>query len=303
MIRLVITDLDNTLYDWVGAHVPAFNAMVQQLERSTRQTEADLLASFRRVHRRHRTSEYAFGVLELDVLAEEDTELDASERLIKYADALQAFYTARDEHLRLYDGVVETLERLKAHGTRVVAHTDAMMLYASGRVCQLGLEPLLDGLFATTDHALPPGVSLPDAHLYSDAGRCRSSVPIQGELTELKPDARVLAKILARFETTPRDAVYIGDSLSRDVLLAQRAGVHDVFARYGPSYDSALYQRLVEITHWTPEDVARETELRRHKVEPSFVVDRFAELYGVVRALEGQRPKGGRNSDLGRAAA
>jgi FMN phosphatase YigB (HAD superfamily) len=286
MIRLVITDLDNTLYDWVGAHVPAFNAMLDELELQTELAPAVLLDSFRRVHQRYRTSEYAFGVLELDVLARRDRDLDNQARLEKYRRPLRAFYRTRDANLRLYDGVAETLRQLKDDGKVIVAHTDAMMLYASSRVSQLGLEGVLDGLFAVTDHPLPNGVMLPDVSLDGGRSRSRSSIAVQQELDVLKPDPKVLGDILSRFDIDSDEAVYIGDSLSRDVLLAQQAGIADVFARYGPSYDSALYQRLVEITHWTADDVTRETELQRHQVTPSHVVDSFRELTDVIETVD-----------------
>lgn len=284
MIKLVICDLDNTLYDWVGSHIPAFNAMLAELQRETGLPQEQLLASFRTVHQRHGTSEYALALAELDVL---DDDLDPAQRLARHSAALGAFAEVRNRTLRLYPGVLETLRTLRGEGRKLVAHTDASMYYASLRVCRLGLEEVLDGLFAPAGHAFPPGLT-PDRHLFSDTQRCRSRVPVQEELPNhlVKPDPEVLWDILDRFGVAANEAVYVGDSLAKDMLLAQRAGVADVFAAYGPNYDSDLYRRLVEITHWTPADVERETQLRAHNVTPSFRIDRFDELLAVADQLD-----------------
>jgi FMN phosphatase YigB (HAD superfamily) len=284
MIKLVITDLDNTLYDWVGSQIPAFNAMLAQLQRETGLPEQQLLDSFRRVHQRHGTSEYALALAlaELDVL-----DGDPAARLARHAGSVAAFATVRDQTLRLYPHVIDTLRTLRREGRKVVAHTDAFMHYASLRVCQLGLEDVLDGLFAPAGHPFPND-QVPDRDLFSDAQRCRSRVPIHEELPNqlVKPDPEVLWDILDRFGVAASEAVYVGDSLSKDMLLAQRAGVADVFAAYGPNYDSDLYRRLVEITHWTAADVERETQLRAHEVTPTFRIDRFDELLAVVDQLD-----------------
>jgi HAD-hyrolase-like len=40
-------------------------------------------------------------------------------------------------------------------------------------------------------------------------------------------------------------ALYIGDSLVKDIYMANRAGVHSAWARYGTHYDRALWQQLM----------------------------------------------------------
>jgi FMN phosphatase YigB (HAD superfamily) len=291
MIRLVVTDLDNTVYDWLQAHVPAFNAQLVELHRLTGLPERELLAAFRRAHRRRHTSEYAYAFLELDVLDRIDGGLAAAGRLARYTSALSVYRREHLAQLALYPGVTETLSRLRERGVRVVAHTDAMMFYASLRVCILGLEPLLDGLFAPQDHSWPHGLAPPYRELFTEPERYRSRVPIQEEFPPelIKPDPGVLWRILRRFDTEAADAVYVGDSLSRDIGLAQRAGVHDVYAEHGLSHESPLYARLVEVTHWSEADVARETRLRAHPVTPSARIGAFPELLTVIDQLEGGR--------------
>jgi hypothetical protein len=45
-----------------------------------------------------------------------------------------------------------------------------------------------------------------------------------------KPDPAILSTIMEEFHITPTRTLYVGDSLMKDVSMAQRAGVHDVHA-------------------------------------------------------------------------
>lgn len=288
MIRLVVTDLDNTVYDWLGSHVPAFEAQVAEMVRLTGLGEDELLDSYRRVHQRVHTSEYAYAFLELDVLDELDAGLPARERLDRYGSALAAY---REEHLRrltLYEGVEETLTALRERGIVVVAHTDAMMFYAGLRVSILGLAPLLDGLFAPADHLWPADVRPPFAELFGDPVTHRSSVGTQEEFPRhlLKPDPEVLWRILRHFDVVPDEALYVGDSLARDVRVAQRAGVHDVHAEHGLSVGSPLYERLVAVTHWSAEDVRHERQLSEERVTPTARISAYPGLLEVIEELD-----------------
>jgi phosphoglycolate phosphatase len=105
---------------------------------------------------------------------------------------------------------------------------------------------------------------------------------------ERKPNPRLLLDICAREKALPSEAVYVGDSLTRDVSMAKEGEVYAVWARYGTRYDKALWNILVQITHWTDEDVKREEELRHRydRIEPDYVIDKFAGLLDVVRLRE-----------------
>ena len=48
MIKLVVTDLDNTLYDWVGYYVPALDAMIAEMETGKRDFSPENLAELGR---------------------------------------------------------------------------------------------------------------------------------------------------------------------------------------------------------------------------------------------------------------
>jgi beta-phosphoglucomutase-like phosphatase (HAD superfamily) len=84
---------------------------------------------------------------------------------------------------------------------------------------------------------------------------------------EKKPNPRVLLDIVNEVGQRPEDAIYVGDSLMKDVAMAQQAGVTDVFARFGQVSDRLEYQQLLRVTHWTDEDVARERQMNARLAE------------------------------------
>ncbi len=289
-IKLIITDLDNTLYNWVDFYVPSFLAMVKELSRLSGIDEESLKASFKRVHERYKTTEYTFAIQELDVLSGLTCGLTAAEVIGKYHAAIKAFRIERRKTLRVYEGVVDTLTILKQEGKKVAAVTDALRFHVEYRLRQLGIAEYFDALVSPPDHGLPPGMSLQDVRFYGNDDSYQTKIPIKIDTPPAlrKPDQKVLMPLLERCGVYPEEAVYVGDSLSRDVLMAQRCGVYDILAQYGHNYDPNHYAELLKITYWTEREVEEEKRLRATKVTPTFVVSSFPEILQVVQKIESQ---------------
>ena len=64
MNRLLVCDLDNTLYDWVSYFVPSFYAMVDKVVEITGWDREQLLDEFQKVHQKHNDAEHPFALLE-----------------------------------------------------------------------------------------------------------------------------------------------------------------------------------------------------------------------------------------------
>ena len=288
MIKLVITDLDNTLYNWVDFYVPSFNAMIKELSLLTNIDERVLRSSFKRVHQRHRTTEYAFSIQELDVLAEYNADLTVAEILQKYDSAIKAFRVTRKKTLKLYDGVRKTLEKLRSEGRKIVGLSDAMMFYALHRIKQLGIEDLFDGLVAQRDHDISSGTNLTDVRYYDSIEQYETNIHITKELEPdiMKPNIECLKKILRYFDVERNRVLYVGDSKLKDIYMSQKCRIYDVYAQYGQQYDADNYRQLVEITHWTDEDVKIELKIKELNISPSFVISSFREIIDVIRVIE-----------------
>jgi phosphoglycolate phosphatase-like HAD superfamily hydrolase len=228
---VLVTDMDNTLFDWLGMWQAAFGAMLEHLIADSGVPRATLEAEFFAIHQRHGTTEYAFAIQELPSLRARHA-LDAEALPGRYAGAIDAYRVMRRRTLALYPGVRETLRAVRAAGALVIAYTESRAYYADYRVRTLELDGALDFLYSLPDHALPEGVTASQIRRYPpEHYRLRSTVPRHTREGAWKPDASVLRDILSDVGAEPAEAVYVGDSLVKDVAMAQAAGVVDVFAR------------------------------------------------------------------------
>ena len=271
---LVITDLDNTLWDWVEMWSAGFEAMLSALVSRSGVTREVLESEIRAVYRVHGTSEYAFLIENLPSLQA----LHPGECLPDvYDDAIHAYSKARNAVMHPYPGVVETLERLRLLGCPVIAYTESMWFYSMRRVKRTGLDGLLQCVYSPPDHATPS-----DLHRYYEqseyaleATEHRTTPP-----GEKKPNPLILLDIVNDSRADPSSTVYVGDNLLKDVGMAQDAGVLDVYAKYGLAQHRPSYDVLRRVTHWQEEDVEREKRsLVRSEVVPTYTLETsFAQL-------------------------
>jgi FMN phosphatase YigB (HAD superfamily) len=145
-IRLVVTDLDNTLYDWVTFFATAFTAMVDVAVRVLEIDREKLLDELRTVHRRYHNSEQPFALLETDSARERFPTTEDRVRALN--EAFYAFNSVRKRSLHAYPTVIETLSALKSQGVRVAGHTEATVPNAQFRLGTLEIAPFIERLYA-----------------------------------------------------------------------------------------------------------------------------------------------------------
>lgn len=277
---LLVTDLDNTLWDWVEIWYRPFNAMLAEIARISELPHSRLESEVRSVHQHYGTSEYAFLIEELPCLREKHG--SSADLAALYASAIDAFRRERQAVLVPYPGVVDTLRRIRGGGTRVVGYTESMAFYAAYRLRRTGIDRLLDCLYSPQDHVLP-----------APREQIRSRPDEEYELRvphhhtrpgELKPNPRLLLEIVADAGAEPEQAVYVGDSVMKDVAMAQNAGVLDVLAAYGAAQHTEAYTLLRRVSHWTDADVEREKAiLREPSHAPTMTLHRgFDELLQLI---------------------
>ena len=124
-ISVIITDLDNTIYDWLTAFVPAFYAMVREAAPVIGVEEEELLDDLQAVHRRHGNSEHPFALLETNSVEKKFGHLTKHDVAKILDPAFHAFNRIRKQNLKLYDGVYETFEWLSQIKVPIIAYTDA----------------------------------------------------------------------------------------------------------------------------------------------------------------------------------
>jgi HAD superfamily hydrolase (TIGR01549 family) len=250
---LLICDLDNTLYDWVSYFVPSFYAMVDSAISIMDCDREILLNELRGVHRKHHNTEHPFALLETETYQNWSVSKGAnSPSLID--PAFHAFNIARKSSLKLYDGVEESFVELKRRNVTIVGYSDSEYYGVVDRVKRLGLDRYLSRVFCT-----------PRAKLrkkpFGTKTEFQSPIVVEHEFKQKKPNPNALRNICKEFDVAPNQTVYIGDSISKDVVMADEANVFSSWAKYGTEVNAEYYNKLVRVSHWTSVDVQREREL------------------------------------------
>jgi phosphoglycolate phosphatase-like HAD superfamily hydrolase len=267
---VLITDIDNTLFDWFALWHSSFKPLLDELAQKSGIPCDTLTAEIKRVHEKHGTAEYAYLLSELPSLQAKHPGADLAD---VYQSALESYRETREKNLNLYPGVLATLKTLKESGCLLVGYTESMEFYTTERINRLGLDGVLDIVFLPENHATPAELTPEQRKKY---------VPAVAKLTEtriantpkgeVKPNPDVLKAIIAKLEAEADDCVYIGDNLNKDVLMAQQAGVTDVHFKCGVSHGLEEYELLRAVTHWTAEQVEAEKKSST-LVTPTHVID------------------------------
>ncbi|EKS29922.1 HAD hydrolase-like protein [Afipia felis] len=277
----LITDLDNTLFDWVELWLNCFSSMLDSIVEISGIEKATLLPEIAAVHQKHGTSEYSFLIDELPSLQAMLKGRPATE---VFAESIKIYRLKRREYLQLYATVAEALLIIKGRGTRIVGYTESMAFYSNYRVRRLGLDGVLDFVFCPEDHELPIGLSTEDLRRYPASHYAlrytRQEFTPRGSK---KPDAAVLNAIINDLGLSKTSCVYVGDNLMKDVAMAVDCEVCSVWAKYGQAHKRPEYKLLQDVTHWTREEVEREQKIKeREHVQPNYTLEQdFAEILNL----------------------
>lgn len=290
--RVLVTDLDNTVWDWFEAWHGSFAPMLEELVRASGVSRSILEAEIHEVHQRRGTVEYSNLLDELPSLRNAIPAVHASEYLAvwpHYQSALDILRSRRRSSTRLYPGVLDTLTKIKAAGITVIAYTESLAYWTEWRIRHTGLDGIIDVLYSSPDHDLPLGMSTEDLRSrpddYYGLERTQQRQVPRGVL---KPNPEVLLQMLRHHGFRSSQAAYIGDSLMKDITMAQAAGVLDVHAKFGEAQMRPEYDLLRRVTHWPRQDVDRERELTtlNRAILPTYTCERsYSELL-VILGLE-----------------
>ena len=293
--RAVVTDLDNTLYPWVDYIIPSLEAMVSSLVETTGRPRIDIVQSLKAVYTRHESNEYPFAIQESSLFHPYRADFDSFDALV-VRPAQRAFAEARRRYLVPYPGVRETLGELRARGVTVVALTDAPRNAVENRVRLLGLDGLLDALYALRGYELPANVN-PEIRRRDEAGlyRLKATRVVELPREAEKPDPRGLRRILRDLHLAPAEVLYVGDSVRKDMALAAKVGVTGVWAEYGTYVSTEYRERLAVISarKVTQRHVAEEAQGRW-----PIAISSFAQVGALIE--KGPRPRRGSGRRMAR---
>ena len=250
--RLVITDVDGTLSSFWDYFVPAVRDFLREISREVNIPVDELAQDIGHVIERRGTHEYPWLLEETGFAWKhfEKKPEEFVERFVKpFWDALD---TNRAKYLRPFPEVLDTITNLKNSGVSVVALSDAPDYMARIRNQQL-FDGLLTAVYAletrepeSDDIHQPITLSYGRARLaslLSASANIRSRFKVLPQSYE-KPSPGGLDKILRDFDVYPQECVFIGDSLSKDGVLAASRGIRFIWAHYGHQVP-AEYEEIV----------------------------------------------------------
>lgn len=282
---VLITDLDNTLFDWFSVWYHSFSAMLDEVVNITQIPKSVLISQIKPIHQKYGTAEYAFILEKIPVL--KDMYGDRTKIRAALDSAIQAYRTERKKYLRLYPTVMDTFLFLKNKKVKVVGYTESKEFYSNYRVFKLELDGMIDILFSPEDHEIPEGV------IKSNNYDLKHTINRHTPYGEIKPNPNILKDIVNQLGVCIDDCIYIGDSEMKDIYMAQSIGMDCVFAKYGTSHfenNKEGYELLRAVTHWTDEDVLREKEITEKKsslnIMPTFVADKFSDILSFFDFVE-----------------
>ncbi|SMD12952.1 HAD family hydrolase [Primorskyibacter flagellatus] len=283
-VRLLICDLDNTLYDWVGYFVVSFYEMVDTIVDISDCDRETLLDDFRKVHRKHHDSEHPFALLETETIRRLHPKATFQEIAEIYDPAFHAFNSSRKRNLALYPGVMNAIQAVHASGITLVAHTESKLFSATDRIQRLQLNQYFSKLYCReASEALHPAAgsySVQQNHFPPER-------IIELSHHQRKPNVQVVREICNMEGVPVSEAAYVGDSIAKDVMMSNDAGLFSIWAKYGSNNSKADYKKLVRISHWSDEDVVREQLLTRKAKDarPNAVLYKsFNEIFRHIKA-------------------
>lgn len=278
MIKLIITDLDDTLYSWIGFFIPAFYDMVRELSMLVGISEKQLLREYKIINQKMGSVEYPFATLYLPSVRKKYCGMSEEQMKMQLSSAFHKFNSTRKKLLKLYPGVEDTLRFFNNSNIAVVAYTESAEENGFYRLKKLGIDDLFKEVYVSDSlYKLPDNVfSSPKTHI------------VQGK----KPNAETLIQICNAEKVNIGEVLYVGDSLSKDMLMAKQAGIACIWCNYYKENVQELYGKLVNISHWTKEDFQREEkykhEWKSKKYVPDFTVHYFDECRRIVSEINGR---------------
>jgi phosphoglycolate phosphatase len=276
---LVITDVDNTLFDWLKTWEQSFTYLIGHISEITGVDVATLIWESRRIHRCHGTSEYRFLIRSLASLV---TGSSPEKVTGQFSETISTWLNIRDRNAVLYPGVADSLRLIRASGCAVAAYTESLRYYALRVANRTGLDGLLSSIYVLPDHKTPADITPDELAIYGGSEMALSKTNCTTASPQMrKPDPQILLRIARDFNVGPSETVYVGDGLMKDMLMAQDAGVTDVHATYGDTRDSPAYALLRSVSHWSDGEIERERAITRRDVRPSYSIASFGEILNL----------------------
>lgn len=277
VIKLIITDLDDTLYSWIDFFIPAFYGMLDELSFILNCPKNLLIQEYKQIHQEKGSVEYPYATLLLPSVKNAYPDCTKEELINLLNPAFHKFNSIRKNKLKLYPKVKETLQQISAMDIIIVGYTDSAEENGFYRLKKLEISDYFKSVYVSDSqfkrpHGMPTSAKTHIVH-------------------ERKPNAELIHAICRRENVEIYEAIYLGDSITKDIYMAKMAGVTSVLCKYpkDSKEQDDLYSKLVAISHWTKSDFEKDTSIkelcRKENIQPDYIIYSFDELIDIVQSL------------------
>lgn len=277
MIKLVITDLDDTLYSWIKFFIPAFYEMVNELTLITGIDKDVLLVEYKEIHQSKGSVEFPFATFQLPSIKKLYPDYKPEELKVKLDSALHKFNSGRKKNLKLYPHVAETLKYLFDNNISIVGYTESAEENGYYRLKKLNIDMYFKEVYVSNSQYEKPNYI--------------ASSPKTIIVNSKKPNPDLLRDICGNEGVECTETLYVGDSLTKDIYMAKLAGVYSVWCNYKPDENAGdLYKKLVAISHWSNDDFKYESELKvkwsESNLSPDYTINNFQKIIDIIAELK-----------------
>jgi FMN phosphatase YigB (HAD superfamily) len=280
-------DADNTLYDWIHYFSASLRALVYELSGEVTIPMPRIQSELRTIFRRHGTVEYPFYLSELASLLS----IRLSRNHVRRLQEAQDFRVSRA--LRAYPGVLKGLAILRDAGVSNVCVSDASRCHVLYRMDHLNMLGCFDAIYCSPDYPVDEPFQRRRREGIRRILEKNPNLRVEQFPVGLrKPAPELLPRVLGDLSVDPRDCVFLGDNLSKDIAMAKLASVFDCWASYGLPRLAPDVSFLVSVTDWSPEDVEKFYMNRPEKIgiRPSLTAESFEDFaYWVLRHWDSRR--------------
>ncbi len=283
---VLITDVDNTIFDFVDFFGPALRSMVYVLADKCNTSEIRIYEELKDVFSNTGSIEHQTVIKSLPVVRN----LNADRQNEVLIAGRRAFDKTRRARVVPYSGIVEVLAELKRRGVLVVALTNAPLYQAIRRLrIELGLSKYLFGIAgfvgSERDHS-EEADSIKEKHAREyDRGRQKHGLLLTLEHYELKPSGAGFQRILDNINVDIRNVYALGDSVAKDLAPAAPLGCQTIWAKYGTRFEKRNFDTLVKVTPWSAD------QIRKYSSSDDFSPDHIVEHpLEILNLIDGTMP-------------
>lgn len=276
--KILITDLDNTLYNFIDFYAPVFRGMIHAISKKLEIDEELLKEEFKKVYSIRGSLEYAFSIQEIELFKKYPNE--KIQELIDLARGVMS--RVRPVSLTAYDGVKETLNKLKKDGVYIAAVSNAPFYQAVKRLRQLHIEHLFDALVCWEGPIIPSD-SITTKNIedkQKKTTQTKISKVWQLPREKLKPNLFSYELLIKEFKVENKYSYVVGDSIPKDINPALELGANGIWAKYGENVIEKNLNTILEISNWDKDTI--NTIYKEKHESPKIVINSFLEILSII---------------------